>query len=289
MTNLEIEARLRALTAQERKITGEILTLIREAEKRKLYLARGYPSSFEWLVKEFGYSQSAAYRRIQAARLVEEMPEAKGKLEAGTLNLSLLAQAQSAFQKEARRAGNPLPPERKQEILKKVEYCTAEAAQRLIRQELPEIAHGEDSLRTINEKESRLSVVLSNSAVDHLKRTREVLSHARFGATWGELLSHVLEFFLEAKDPLRKMTHRLTDTVQRRVITSTLRAQVLQRAEGRCEYHDTQTNRRCESRYQLEVDHIHPRALGGSNDPANLRALCRAHNQFEAERLLGPR
>jgi hypothetical protein len=37
----------------------------------------------------------------------------------------------------------------------------------------------------------------------------------------------------------------------------------------------------------LEFDHIQPLALGGTTTPENLRLLCRAHNQFEAERVLG--
>jgi len=44
---------------------------------------------------------------------------------------------------------------------------------------------------------------------------------------------------------------------------------------------------RCESTRRLEIDHIQPVALGGETKPENLRLLCRAHNQYEAERLLG--
>jgi 5-methylcytosine-specific restriction endonuclease McrA len=32
--------------------------------------------------------------------------------------------------------------------------------------------------------------------------------------------------------------------------------------------------RRCGAMYRLEVDHIVPRRLGGSDDPSNLRTLC---------------
>ena len=44
---------------------------------------------------------------------------------------------------------------------------------------------------------------------------------------------------------------------------------------------------RCEETGRLEIDHITPVALGGTTTPENLRVLCRAHNQFEAERVLG--
>jgi hypothetical protein len=45
--------------------------------------------------------------------------------------------------------------------------------------------------------------------------------------------------------------------------------------------------RRCEASAFLELDHIDPKALGGSNDAANLRVRCRAHNQLWAEQSFG--
>jgi 5-methylcytosine-specific restriction endonuclease McrA len=37
----------------------------------------------------------------------------------------------------------------------------------------------------------------------------------------------------------------------------------------------------------LEFDHIDPVACGGESTKANLRLLCRAHNQHAAERAFG--
>jgi hypothetical protein len=45
--------------------------------------------------------------------------------------------------------------------------------------------------------------------------------------------------------------------------------------------------KRCEARAFLELDHIDPKARGGSNDAANLRIRCRAHNQLWAEEVYG--
>ena len=44
---------------------------------------------------------------------------------------------------------------------------------------------------------------------------------------------------------------------------------------------------RCGSQAWLEIDHRHPRGKDGSSEPENLRLLCRAHNQFAAERAYG--
>lgn len=55
--------------------------------------------------------------------------------------------------------------------------------------------------------------------------------------------------------------------------------QVWQRDRGEC--------RNCGSRHALQVDHVQPLARGGSNEPANLRLLCRTCNQRQAIRKLG--
>jgi hypothetical protein len=60
MTNKEIELKLGELVKTERKITGEILALIQEADRRQLYLERGFSSLYDWLTQGYGYSQSAA-------------------------------------------------------------------------------------------------------------------------------------------------------------------------------------------------------------------------------------
>jgi 5-methylcytosine-specific restriction endonuclease McrA len=65
-----------------------------------------------------------------------------------------------------------------------------------------------------------------------------------------------------------------------------MRREVWRRDGARCTFH-APDGRRCESRRDLEFDHITPVAKGGRTCAENLRLLCRTHNQFEAERVLG--
>jgi len=44
---------------------------------------------------------------------------------------------------------------------------------------------------------------------------------------------------------------------------------------------------RCDARSFLEIDHIHPKALGGEDSAANTRLLCATHNRLAAERVFG--
>lgn len=98
--------------------------------------------------------------------------------------------------------------------------------------------------------------------------------------------------YLDRKDPLRKKGHidatSAPDTTGRRPLSINVRRLVFQRAEGRCEYKNPHTGKICGSRFQTQIDHIKPVALGGTNAVENLRLLCRAHNAWTAEEIFGP-
>ena len=97
LSNTELMNRFGKLVQTERKITHLVLECISEIDIRKIYLERAYPSLFEFLTKAFGYSPSAAARRIESARLLREVPEIASKIEEGSLNLSQLSQVQRAI------------------------------------------------------------------------------------------------------------------------------------------------------------------------------------------------
>ena len=77
-----------------------------------------------------------------------------------------------------------------------------------------------------------------------------------------------------------------------RYIPTTLRRDVAQRDGHRCTYLAAADSgpdgaRRCDALHHLEFDHLIPRAFGGQNTLANLRLLCRAHNNLVAKDLMG--
>jgi 5-methylcytosine-specific restriction endonuclease McrA len=72
----------------------------------------------------------------------------------------------------------------------------------------------------------------------------------------------------------------------RREPTAEVRRQVWKRDGGRCAWVGPD-GRRCESRWQLEYDHVHPAALGGAATVDNGRLLCRAHQLISAEQTFG--
>lgn len=71
-----------------------------------------------------------------------------------------------------------------------------------------------------------------------------------------------------------------------RAIPASVRREVWARDGGRCTF-EAKDGRRCGSRWQLELDHVHPAALGGAPTIDNLRLRCRRHNILHAEEVYG--
>ncbi|MDH5271029.1 MAG: hypothetical protein OEY32_14005 [Candidatus Krumholzibacteria bacterium] len=86
-----ILARIKHLVRRERAMTLRVLDHLAEIERRKLHLALGHSSMFDYCTRGLGYSESAAWRRIQSMRCMVRFPEVRAMLESNDLNLSTLA------------------------------------------------------------------------------------------------------------------------------------------------------------------------------------------------------
>lgn len=109
LTNEELLKELRIKSKQEQNLTLEVIELIREVNERKLFLKLGFGSLFDFVTKDLGFEPSSAMRRIQAARIVSELPEVRNKIENGCLSLSVVSQVQSFFKKEESLKGENYP------------------------------------------------------------------------------------------------------------------------------------------------------------------------------------
>ena len=91
------------LVGHERHLQGAIIDHLAEIGARGLYLERGFSSLFDYAVRELGYSDAAAARRIGAMRLCADQPHAREGLRDGSLTLSAAAELQWAFDRQRRR------------------------------------------------------------------------------------------------------------------------------------------------------------------------------------------
>ena len=279
MTCHEFNACFSYTVKSERKITQKILELIREADKERHHVALGYSTLYDWLTKAHGYSHGAAHRRIQAARISAKVPEVMAKLQKGRLNLTTLAQVQTALRKEERK-GKTISQELRETLIATVEEKSSQETQAVLMAAFPEQDAPKEKIRLVNEEEAKLTLVIDKETLENLDRAKELLAHINPGMSYSELLAYLAKDFVKRKAPEKKS---ITD---KQCIKNPLKL-AIQKADGRCEYKDPITGKVCGSRFLIEADHIKPKYLGGTDEPDNLRCLCRPHNRLEAERKLG--
>jgi hypothetical protein len=88
----------------------------------------------------------------------------------------------------------------------------------------------------------------------------------------------------------QSISEKIKENINQRITKSLSRnicQNIWRKHNAKCAYVDPHTNKKSESEYFLEIEHIKPRALGGDNLPENLKLYCRAHNQLAAIQQLG--
>ena len=383
------------LVQKERQINIQVLQHLQEIEKRKLYLDRGFPSLFEYAVKELGYSHSAAYRRIKSMRLCRDIPQAASKIKTGSLNLTTASQLQTFFEKKKRKdrkeeknlgiaktlqTSSPdecnaqftflpaagcvketeeqdsktlknsslaecnaqftslpaaecvkenkeqnkktrfkLNSNQKLDLIKKAENRSSRELERTLFDIDPEVNSTKEKVRNIKSGKVEIKMILDKKSQAKLEVLKKLLSHKNPNMSYGELISVLAEVGLNKYDPKRKIKKQSPAKKQavktdkqsnkifvfdkeirkdsavtinqkinndqkylkpKRYIPSKVRHHVWIRDQGKCTYVCPKTKRRCASDHLLQIDHIKPFSLGGTNKADNLRLLCANHNQF---------
>jgi 5-methylcytosine-specific restriction endonuclease McrA len=302
LNDSQLLTEIKKLVKEEKRMTQLVLDYLSEVETRRLFALRGYPSLFEFCVRELGYSESSAFRRISAMRAIKSIPEAKSKLEKGDVNLSTLAQLQSFIKKEEKSTGVKLDLVTKRDLLQKIENKSQNECEKEFAKISPELIKAKESERPVTENLTEIKFMASNELMEKLKDLKNILSHkdvqsmAKLIETMADL---TLEKIKKAKGvaPGARQNRKEEDKTKStfaaevkpsesqkpsRYIAAKTRHRVWQRDNGECQYVDPVTNRKCQSRFQIQLDHIIPLAKGGAAFEDNLRLLCFVHNQIEA-------
>ncbi|MDG0815872.1 HNH endonuclease [Bdellovibrio svalbardensis] len=325
ISNHELCLRMEKLVRSERKITHLILMHILEIESRRLYADLGFDGMFSYLTKGLGYSESGAYRRLQSARILKQVPSAADKLETGALNLSQLTQVQKCLKEASKLNAADCSKERTQALLEKIENKNTFQTEKVLAIEFNKAVQLHEVVKPQGDESVRLEITFSKKQYEELEQARALLSHVCPDGTWSEVLAVLAQKFNQSKlgknstqgfaakqekavAPAECMDAAGIEKVEaassvksgadegtaktktgsmaeRKYLSVKIRRDLFAKAQGCCEYRDAKSGRTCGSTYQLQVDHIYPRALGGGDEQTNLRILCRSHNLLMANRL----
>lgn len=328
ISNGELISRIEKLARAERKITHLVLLHIIEIEQRKLFADLGFDGMYAYLTKGLGYSDGAAHRRLQSARLLKRVPEIAVKIENGSLNLSQLTQVQKCL-KESKKKGESISTHETLDLLGKLENKNTFETQKTLAYEMDLPIQNHEKLTPQKDESVRIELTLTKEQFAELEMAKSLLSHLCPDGNWADVVATLAEIHNRRKNVGRDkstrsvvatgfspennstcgelkechihgrgtlntklldqsqneqqdFTVRINAKFQRKNIPITQRRILLNKAAHRCEFVDSTSGKKCQSRYQLEVEHKHPVALGGSNNLENLRIFCRAHNALAA-------
>ena len=167
--------------------------------------------------------------------------------------------------------------------------------------------HDEPIERVMLSRKYKFEFAVNNEFKKKFERMKALLS-GRYpkGISFEDLFTLLMDEYIERHTPegraarreKREASKTIRDSGQgekpdprrakgrTRNIPEKVRDEVFLRDGGRCTFKGTD-GKRCNSKWDLQIDHIVPFALGGNNSPGNLRLLCGKHNRLEAERVYG--
>ncbi len=233
LSDRELLRETRNLVRHERHLQGAVIDHLSEIEARGLYLERGFSSLFDYAVRELGYSDAAAARRIGAMRLCADQPDAREGLRDGSLTLSAAAELQWAFDRQRRRgsisgtaaiapAGTPAPDSApavplapaeppplvldavgRQKLVEEAAGKSARQVRRMLVDLDPELAPPADRVRPLGDGRYELKATIDAECQQGLEQLRGLLSHVDPRMTMGQLVGRLVREALDRHDPSR--------------------------------------------------------------------------------------
>jgi len=298
--------RLDSLNDRERRLKVRILLYLREIDRRKIYLEEGYPSMFSFCTEHMRYSESTAVRRIKAERALGRSKRVIPMLLSGEMTVTGLSKIESICKPDntekileqaagcscreldllrARHNPQEPSPERVKPVFVKTELKVKENDK--TGRKLTANAEGASVL----EEKYRLDFMVGADSMKKINRAKELLS-TKYpeGVKLENLFDELLNSYLEKNDPENSETPhgdiKTDNSKHTRHIPQKVRDFIYKRDGGRCTFKGRK-GRRCNSRWNLQIDHIVPYGKGGDRSPENLRLLCARHNRVMAEKEYG--
>jgi hypothetical protein len=315
LTDDELIASLLHLCDEDRKNTVAILVHLQVMDDREIAERRAFDSLFEYCIRELRWAEGETARRIQVARAAVRFPSLLRAIRKRLLNLTtaaLLAPhltkdnysrlARAAYGQRARAVEALVAT-----LAPKVE--PKERVRLLGIRSAPSPAPASSDSEPISEGTSpadekpillhpapqrvHFSFTSDERLLADVERAKDLLKGKYPAPDYEAVFGEGVRMMLERIDPDRRNVRErapaqaLPGDARSRVPPAWVKRAVWRRDSGHCAFRG-EGGRLCRSTAGLQYDHIVPYALGGrSDDPANIRLLCRTHNRLEARRSFG--
>lgn len=305
-------ADLGALVATDRQTTAALLAHLAEVEVRGLYLPAACSSMHAYCTRILHFSEDASYKRIRAARVARRCPQIFGAVADGRVNLTaivllaphftdgnvdeLLAAATHRSKAEIELLVARLAP--RPDVPTAITPVTPATGPMPLPQLVPEpvvppAPEPPPRVKPLSPERFGLQVTISQATRDKLERATALLRHRHPSGGVAEVLDRALDALLVTLEKEKfgatarpRAKKARSEDADPRYVPNDVRRTVHARDGEQCSF-VSDTGERCTERGFLELDHETPVCLGGKPTADGVRVLCRAHNQYEAERKLG--
>ncbi len=309
------------LVQRDHHHVASLLRYIDVIDRRKLWARMGYSSLFDFLVRRYHMSESAAGKRIGASRTAGRFPILFAMVARGEIHLSGIHLLKAH-----------LTPENNEQMLALAKHKTirelAELVARLAPQ--PDVPTMLRALPNPNPPPPpapipprrdpdptplapgryKLQVTINQSTRDKLRELQDLLAHPIPNGDLAVILERALDALLiqvhkrktgitakprapragahedRTRAPRARSGESLATGGRTRHLPVSSRREVWPRDEGRCGFIG-EDGHRCNATRGLQFAHQQPWARGGADTAENLGLRCRAHNALEADRDYG--
>jgi hypothetical protein len=316
LSNADLAAELERLAQEDRRCTVTLLIHLAVLDEKKVAEALGYPSAYHFCTQKLKFSEAAAVWRIHSARAAKMFPEMLDLIESGEMNITtvkliapyltkhtkvaLIADCRGKSRKDIEAIVASMSPSAPRRdvvvkcgpvIMAKAQWPEPPAA--ATGGAAPQQQSALDIVEAIDAERRRLHFDVGPDTAELLERARAILRHKFPFASLEDIVKEALNVLLDHKDLGRNLDKGKDGPIRpsapdSRAIPMWVRRAVYKRDGGRCAFVGEE-GRACGERSWLEFDHVIPFARGGrSDDPGNVRLLCRAHNRAAADRAFAP-
>jgi hypothetical protein len=189
--------RLLRIFEYEKKCGDAILLGLKEIKARRLYVTAGYSSLFNMLIHYFKLSESMAYQRLAALKLIEAVPEAQTALFNNNVNLSTLAEVQSFINKSEKSSEVKMPTNEKEELVNQIMGKSLKETKALLGDKNPEFTLPPDREKVLTSELTLLQIKLDVEAMALLSEVKSLLSHQIVDGNLNEVMKYMAQAALE--------------------------------------------------------------------------------------------
>jgi hypothetical protein len=281
LSDRDLLAAVSRLATGERDATVSLIAHLAELHARRLHQQAGFSSLYTYCIDVVGLSESEAYDRVKAAKLVRRYPALLTLLAAGQINLTTV-----------RLVAPHLTAANHEELLIAACGKRKRELQELLAERFPQADVPFSIVHSLSPGRYRVTFTASASTCEKLQLAQDLLRHVIPSGDPAQIFERALDVLLEtllkekyaATDRPRASRGQMDDS---RNIPAEIRRAVHLRDRGRCRYVGPDGHR-CGERAFLEFHHVRPYAVGGPCTVDNIELRCRAHNVYESDTFYGP-